>query len=406
MVLTLSPDCHGRLGFRREQIASRFTGLFFGVQDPNQTLAVVQLTSKGSADRRSSLRFVSQVIDDLPGLDLDDVVFGGKPYLGVKVDDQLRESIEQLLLPSFVLATLVSLFCLRSFSLMLIVFVTATGATACSVAIVPVCGLKFGGLMAIIPSLVFVLTTSGSIHLIRYSLGAIGDPRQLIRIGWKACTISALTTAIGMLSLGRSGFPAIRHFGFICATGVVFSLAFQLIVIPWLLARFGSAGQKRLALRADDSRSWAKLAAGIHARKTLIAMSGIAFMLIAAFGLPKLVAGVNANMLFDKDSAVISSLAKLESKMGSIEQSEFLITFEDTRPDDFYARARLVQEIQRSLESLPPVSVTHSLHNYLPREPKGSDFASTAQRAIYKKQLNRERKQVGGGQVPGLDEGC
>ena len=110
--------------------------------------------------------------------------------------------------------------------------------------------------MAIIPALVYILTTSGSIHLTRYSLEAIGDSKKLLSIGWRPCLVSTITTAIGMLSLARSGFPAIRSFGFFCATGAVFALIYQLIAVPWLLQRFGGKGQRALAGRAEKNRTW------------------------------------------------------------------------------------------------------------------------------------------------------
>ena len=397
------------LSLSSQQIARRFRGLFFGVEDLNQTLAIVELTKKGSANRRLAFQLVNQVIDRVSGLSQDDVIFGGYPYLGINIDDQIRISLEYLLLPSFLLATFVSLLCLRSFALMLIVFLTALGASACSVAIVPICGVKFGGLMAIIPALVFVLATSGSLHLIRYSLDSIGHPGKLISIGWKPCAISSLTTAIGMLSLAQSSFPAIRHFGFFCATGAAFALVFQLIMIPWLLTRFGAKGQRKLASRANSNRAWPTLANWIARRKFSIATVGIASMLIAAFGLPRLIARVDVDMLFGRNSEIITSLARLEARMGPIDQSEFLITFDDVDVDDvdqqpFHTRANLVREIQQALVSLPTVGTTHSLQNYIPRQPTGTRIRSSARRAVYQKKLDRARDRLATSRFLHVDE--
>ena len=225
-------------GLKEKYILNRFKGIFFGVDDSAQTLALIELTKNGSADRKESLSQVEAAIKDTPDLNLDQITFGGYPYVGINIDNQLRNSILYFLLPSVFCASIVSVFCLRNIFLSSIVFFAACGASACSIAIVPLLGFKFGGLMSIIPALVYILTTSGSIHLVHYSLDAIGDPRKLIAIGWRPCCISALTTAIGMLSLMRSSFPAIRSFGFFCATGAGFALIFQLVIVPWLLHRF------------------------------------------------------------------------------------------------------------------------------------------------------------------------
>ena len=382
------------LGLLEKQIYQRFRGLYFGIENPKQTLVIVELSKQGSASRRQSLDLIKQVIQDIPDLDLDGVLFGGYPYLGINLDDQLTRSVKTLLLPSFFLATLVSLLCLRNLLLSGIVFVVAVGASACSVAIVPICGDKFGGLMSIIPSLVFVLATSGSIHLIRYSLKSIGDPWKLISIGWKPCTISALTTATGMLSLERSSFPAIRKFGFYCAAGTGFALLFQLIVLPWLLTRFGASGQHKLAACASNNQAWPKLVSLVQRHRLIIASVGVTFMLVAASGLFRLDARVDVDMLFDQQSEIIKSLATLEDQMGPINQSEFLVVFGNTEQQKFHARAKLVRKIQQSLSSVPIVGRTHSIHNYIPSEPKGTGIGSVMKRSAYQKKLDGAREKL------------
>ena len=381
-------------GLSKEDIVSRFKGLYFGIEDSNQTLALIELTKKGSADRRESLRLVEEVIADVPNLELKDVIFGGYPYVSINIDNQLGDSFRVLLLPSIICATLVSLYCLRNFTLSLIVFCAALGASACSIAIVPVFGVKFGGLMSIIPALVYILATSGSIHMVHYSLDAIGDARKLVSIGWKPCVISAATTAIGMLSLGRSGFPAIRSFGVFCATGAGFALAYQLIFVPWLLQRFGEKGQRILASHADHGQAWSALWTGIRRYKTSIVVLGTASIFVCAGGLYYLTARVEVEKLFDQKSAIIKSLTDLDSRIGPVDQSEFLIVFDDVDAESFHSRAKAVYGIQRHLSALPSVGVTHSLLDYLPREPGHTDFRSAFKRSAYRRLLDRQREEL------------
>ena len=387
----------------KKSILRRFKGLYFGVEDPNQTLALIELSKKGSANRRESLRQIEQVIVGVPDLELDDVIFGGYPYVGVNIDNQLRDSFQYLLLPSVLFATIVSLCCLRNFSLSMIVFFAAFGASACSIAIVPIFGVKFGGLMAIIPALVYILATSGSIHLVRYSLDAIGDSKKLLSIGWRPCVVSALTTAIGMFSLGRSGFPAIRSFGFFCATGAMFALLYQLIAVPWLLQRFGGKGQRALAGHADRSRIWETVSSGIMRFKALIVCLGIALMIACAAGLFHLSARVEVEKLFDPKSPIIASLADLDSRIGPMDQSEFMVVFDDVGVENFHVRAKLVYGIQRTLSRLPSVGATHSLHNYLPREPKISNLWSVATRVTYQNLIDDAREELAKGRFLNVD---
>jgi len=387
----------------KKDVLRRFKGIYFGIKDQNQTLALIGLSKKGASNRRDSLQQIEQVIVSVPDLELENVSFGGYPYVGVSLDNQLRNSFRYLLLPSILLASIVSLCCLRNFSLSMIVFFAAFGASACSIAIVPIFGVKFGGLMAIIPALVYILATSGSIHLIHYSLDAIGDSKKLFSIGWRPCVVSATTTAIGMLSLGRSGFPAIRSFGFFCASGAIFALIYQLIALPWLLHRFGGKGQRRLAGHAEQSRVWSIVPDGILRFSPLIFCAGIALMITCCAGLFWLSAKVQVEKLFNPNSPIIASLADLDSRIGPIEQSEFMVIFEDVGAESFHVRAKLVHEIQRYLAKLPSVGATHSLDNYLPREPKGAGLRTAVRRSAYQNLLDKRRESLSEGGFLNID---
>ena len=377
-----------------KHVVNRFKGIFFGIDDPQQTLALIELSKKGSADRRESLRQIEMAISETSDLELEDVIFGGYPYLGINIDNQLRHSFLYFLLPSFFFAAIVSFYSLKHVLLSSIVFVASIGATACSIAIVPVFGFKFGGLMSIIPALVYILTTSGSIHLIHYSLEAIGDPKKLISIGWKPCCISALTTAIGMLSLLRSSFPGIRSFGFFCATGAGFALLFQLSIVPWLLYRMGKPGQYKLAKLDDQNKFWSKATHQIQRRRVVLASAGVALMAFSAFGLAGLSARVEVEKLFSEKSEFITKLTDLEEHIGPIDQSELVVEFEDVDAEDFHVRAQMVYKLQRYLSSLQEVGATHSLVNYLPREPTRQSIRSRLQRAVIQGQIDARREQL------------
>ena len=387
----------------RKVVQQRFKGIYFGIKDQNQTLALIELSKAGASNRRESLEHIELVIDNLPDLELDDTIFGGYPYVGVSLDNQLRDSFRYLLLPSILLASIVSLGCLRNFSLSMIVFFAAFGASACSVAIVPLLGVKFGGLMAIIPALVYILATSGGIHLTHYSLEAIGDSKKLLSIGWRPCVVSAVTTAIGMLSLGRSGFPAIRSFGFFCASGAMFALLYQLIAIPWLLERFGSKGQHALAGRNDRNRFWSAVPTAILRFKPLIVFAGLALMIACSAGLFRLSARVQVDKLFNQDSPIIASLTDLDSRIGPIEQSEFMIIFNNVSQENFHLRAKLVNTVERHLDKQSYVGTTHSLDDYLPREPRGSGVRAAFRRSAYQNQLDLERDRLAKGRFLSID---
>lgn len=378
----------------KKYVVNRFKGIFFGINDTEQTLALIELSKKGSSDRRESLRQIESAISQTTNLRLMDVIFGGYPYVGINIDNHLRDSFIYFLLPSIIFASITSLYCLKNIILSSIVFIAAVGASWCSIAIVPLCGFKFGGLMSIIPALVYILTTSGSIHLIHYSLDAIGDPKKLLSISWQPCTISALTTAIGMLSLTRSSFPAIRSFGLFCATGTGFALLFQLIVVPWLLLRFGKSGQRYLRELGHEHHAWDRISRGIRQYRFLLAFAGVALMVCATIGLSRLTARVEVEKLFDSKSEFITKLSDLEERIGPIDQSELLIEFKSADAENFHVRAQLVRKVQRYLAVVEKVGSTHSLTDYLPRIPTGGRLRSRLEKTIIQNRIDEQRDEL------------
>lgn len=387
------------------EIKRRLRGVFFGIDDPELTCVLIELSPHGTSHRTKSIRFVWDAINATPDLNRDDVTIGGYPYVATYVDQQLRNSFRYFLIPSVVLATLVALLCLRNVVLTLIVFVAAVGAAAVSTAFVPVCGAKMGGLMSIVPALVFVLATSGSIHLVRYGLNVIGEPGKLLAIGWKPCTISAVTTAIGMLSLTRSDFPAIRNFGFFSATGVGFALAFQLLVVPWLLSRFGQSGSRQLAARSDGLGFWQWLMMGVSKHRLAISLFSLLLFATAAIGLTQLRAEVEVEKLFATDSQILKSLRSLEDRLGPLDQTEVLLVFKNIDPEQFPDRVKYLRQVQMALSELPQVSLAHSLINYLPREPAKGSASSFFRWSTYRNMLRRERESLANNNFLFRDDG-
>lgn len=381
------------------EINRRMRGIFFGMENSDQTCIFVEFSELGSENRLDSMKIIWDAIDSVPNLTREEVAIAGYPYVATYIDEQLKNSFRHFLLPSIIMATLVSLSCLRNLLLTLIVFVTATGAALVSVAAVPIFGMKYGGLMSIIPALVFVLATSGSIHLIRYSLSAIGDAQKLLAVGWRPCAISAATTAVGMLSLSRSEFPAIRNFGLFCAAGVGFALAFQLIMVPWLLSRFGVNGLRKLEARSSESKQWESFSGQVRRYKFFVCAVSLAAMVLGGFGLTKLVAEVEVEKLFQPDSEIMTSIADLEKSLGPMDRTELLVIFKDANVGLFADRLNLIRRIQSGLANVPKVGVAYSLANFLPSEPTTTNARSFAKRSAYRSLLRRERENLGNGNL-------
>lgn len=392
-----------QLGISRSSIVRRMQGVFFGLTDSDRTCATIELSHDGTSRRGDVMQMVDDVIDATDGLEPDQISMAGYPYLATAIDDELKGSYRRLLLPSVALATLIALYCLKNIRLGVVVFLTSTGAAAVSASIAPLCGVEQGGLMVIIPALVFVLATSGSIHLIRYSLDRIGDPKHLLAVGWKPCVISTLTTAVGMLSLLRSEFPAIRNFGLFCAVGVVAALAFQLIVVPWLLMRIGQPGLQQLARTKEQANTWDRVAHFVRRQRWLLATLFLALIAGGSFGLLRLRAEVELEKLFRDDSEILVSLRELENRFSPMDQIEVLLVFDHVDREGMYRRADYTQRVQQQMQRVDDVGVAFSLVNFLPSNPTIRRPRDLIRRNAYREYLEKHRDDLADGNFLAID---
>jgi predicted RND superfamily exporter protein len=386
-----------RYRMSRIEVVRRLQGVFFGRKQPALTCLNVELSALGAANRKQSMQLVHGAISTVAGLSMDEVAIGGYPFIATTIDRQLHDSLRYLLVPSILLATLVSFLCLRDWALLGIVFTTALSAALVSLTIIPLVGVKFGGLMSIIPALVFVLATSGCIHLIRYSLTVGNFPRKIWAIGWLPCTVSAMSTVVGMMALTGSQFPAIRKFGLFCAVGVVVGWVFQLVIVPWLLHRIGKSGMERLAARQSRSRFWNNWHQALVRHKFIFAFVSLSLFFSLAFGLRHLRAEVEVENLFRANSPVMVSLRKLEDQLGPLDQTELLLVFGNVDSEQFDERVRHVKAIQNALTDIEDVQFAHSLINYLPSEPVVTDARSLVRRSMYRSRLRNEREAMSNG---------
>ncbi len=378
-------------GLSPPQIQQRLAGVFFGTGDRELTCAVIALGQGGRARRAEAMALISRMVEQTDGLNPDDMMIAGYPWLAVVMNRMIEETFRNLLPVSGAAATLVALLCLRNFLLAMIGLVAAGIAAGFSVALIPACGGKIGGLTMVIPTLAFVLTMSGALHLTRYALNSPGDLQKLLRVGWLPCTVSTLTTIIGVLTLTSSNYPAVREFGAYSAGSLVFSLVIQLGLLPWMITRWGQPGLLKLVAGESADRFWKRFPGRIETLRIPVALLTVAALGFSVFGLYRIQPNVEAENVFASDSGPLVSIRQLEKQIGPMDQTEALLVFENPPGEDFYRRAAYVRQIAALFSRIPEVGRACALTDYLPAEPTGSGIAGNAKKRIWRQELAENR---------------
>ena len=369
------------------EIVERFRGIYFG-PDGKSTCIVVMLTQDGMNRRIDTVELMKRTASESIGVSEQQIVLAGYPQMGAYGDAIVRTSIRDLVGPSCVLSTVVAWLCLRNIGLTIALLAIGGLASSLSIAIVTLSGAKWGGLSSAIPALAYILSVSGALHLVNYARSA-GDDRlyfRVLRIGWKPCVLSALTTAAGMLSLCRSEFPAIREFGFYCATGVLASLACQLILIPvaidWLQPK---------ELTTLDRPTPPRFLAALIDRAGLVVAVFIGLSLLVGAGLHRLRSDLEVERNFSRSAPVMQDIAWLEENIGPVEQTELQITFHGVDETGFDERFRAIGALQEKLVAKENASAGISVASWVPDEPRGATMRKAAARSAYRKMLVASR---------------
>ncbi len=371
-------------------VIDRFQGIYFGA-DRRATCVMVMLTERGMDDRGATVAYVKQTAADSIGVTESDLVLAGYPQVGAYGDEIVRRSIQEFVGPSCLISTLVAWICLRNFHLTVIILAVSGLAAGLSVSIVTLSGSKWGGLSSVIPSLAYILSVSGSLHLVNYSRTR-GDNRlffRVLRIGWRPCVFSALTTAAGMLSLCRSEFPAIREFGVYCACGVLASLACQLLLIPcaidWLQPK---------NLGVIDEHTGSRFLDRLLPWSGTVVVLFITTTLCAGLGLRYLRSDLQAERNFSPAAPVIQDIRWLERTIGPVEQTELLIEFHDVTSKDFAERLNSIRAVESELTAVEQVTTVLSAAAWLPDDPRGRSLRATAARAAYRRLIQKAREDL------------
>lgn len=265
---------------------------------------------------------------------------GGPPVDNVAIDEEGTITLVRLIGYSLALGLGLSLLLLRSVRLMMMVFFVGGVSAMASLSLVWWCNASVDAILLTMPSLVYVLGMAGAVHIVNYyrdaavEHGPAGAPERAITHAVLPCTLAALTTAIGLLSLCSSNILPIRKFGIFSAMGVMATLSLLYLFLPSALTIFPppakvirQAGQKAASSIVGF---WEVIGAFILRRHWYVNAVCFAMLLGLGWGLFHIKTSVQLLKLFDQDSQIIRDYAWLEEHFGRLVPMELVVRFPQT----------------------------------------------------------------------------
>ena len=254
--------------------------------------------------------------------------FAGHPLVSAALDKEARR-VERTFVPFLVLlAALGTSAFLRSIRLAGLALLPAASASVASRAAARAFLGPSDLILVAVGPITFVLLLAATLHLVlrfQYHVGAGLSPRQAAKTALRdklpACSLAALTTAVGFGVFRTSALRSVSDLGTLVAATVIVATPLALFGTTYLLGSLRQAG----ACPASSSRPWRKLAAGVARRRGVIAGIGALFLLSGFFAPERLSVASNGVAYFPSQHPVRQQFESLEAEGAGLSSAEIIL---------------------------------------------------------------------------------
>lgn len=352
------------LGVSETEAADRLTGLTISEDRKLQAL-IALLSAEGLENRVETTHQIRDILDYCQ-LREDEVFLAGSAVVVAELD-RLGNRKQNKKFFSITLLICIGLlyYTLRELRLTLSIAGLTVWSIQLSTASIRWMGMEMNFVLSALPVMVMVFTLAIAIHLIHYTreLRHTRDPIDAaLRMAWKPVVLSAVTTAIGLLSLMVSDIPPVREFGLLSSIGCGIALATGLGLTPAVLTVFPD----RRPLAPESETGWFhRSSEWIVRRAGLVSAVILAAVALTSVGAARLNSKIDPLDFLPRDSEVVSDLDAVERNLTSTDSVEVVVDF-GVEELPFVERIMRVRALEDKLSTHPAVRHTMSLATFFP----------------------------------------
>lgn len=385
------------LNLSPEEAFDRMTGWILS-QDCQQGCLVLFLSKYGMSHPHESIDEIRSVTAEETGLPSEKIMMAGPTIESVAIDDVSYQS-QQHIVPFFLLTcVIILLFLLHSWIAVLAIFAASIFNEELSGALIYYTGHNTDSISLLSASLLFVLTISGSLHLLNYyrdnieRFGKKGAVFAAIKHAFLPCALACLTTVLGLFSLAVSKVRPIRMFGIFSTVGLILGTFFFFLSISSFIEQYPirkwENSQRSSPTPTLFTWLWKWFPNVIIKYHRFLAFFSLSLLVIYGWSLPKLQTTVTFHGMFPKDAPVIRHYNYLESHIGGLVPLEAAINFpREEGQGSTLSQLQLLDAVEAALWEIDSVQTTVSALNFLPALPdnSGSAAGATFRRTVFNK---------------------
>jgi predicted RND superfamily exporter protein len=390
-----------------------------------QSCVVVTLSEKGLAAKKQALEELRHIAIDQCSIPVDKLRIGGPPVDNVAIDEAGNKSLNLLAGVAVVIGFIVSWFSLKSFKLVAIVISAGIYSSILSLSLVWYCGSPVDAILFTMPSLVYVATTSGAIHLSNYyrdvrleGLPAAGAGGAALHHAALPLSLATGTTAVGLATLCYTELIPIYYFGLYSAIGVLVSALLLVFYVPAALELWkpdiapkapGEVEDPETHSSLNQDTFWWRVGQWVLLNNKKVSFACLAVMIAVGWGISYNEISVQLMRLLSPRERILADYAYLESKLGPLVPMEVVLRLPVPNPADeeagrlkaadgdvaqlrFVERLRLIRTLQDSVEKLSEVGSTMTTLTFM-QDPDqlATGLPAKIQDSVRNKQLLKNR---------------
>lgn len=396
----------GRHALSLEEAQDRLAGIVLG--DDGICFLTLHLAETDNQRLEQLFAELHSLAWQVAAIESDELIVAGEPFQVHIIDRASRETMTYYVAPSCLLALLLARLCLGAWRATFVVFLLAGVGQIIGLALIAFSLGTMSDVMVVLPTLIFMLTLSGAIHLANYyrDSGGLANPwagASALRLGLRPCALATLTTVFGFGSLVMSQLKPVWNFGLLASVGLLSSTGLLLGVFPaligWKFARQPRATADSPSERRRQVLPESLAAAGARFTATYanpITALGLLALLVSAIGVLRLKTSTEFVDMFPPDSVAVKSLQWVEQHLGPLSTLEFVISFQKpavgsedlpTFEQQILERLQLVRHAQSALLAAPETTSAWSAVSLLPAIPESQGTRSTIHRAVLRRSI-------------------
>lgn len=356
------------------------------------TVAVV-LNEAGAEDKKLAIAAIREIAAEV-GIPAESLHLGGRPVAATALNQSVKRAgwnrdfpissfhKRSIILFSGLVSIVLAFILLRSVILASLVIGVSYYTVILTTSLVPMFGGSMNMVIAVMPTLLLVLTISGAIHVANYwrfaaRSGEADAPGTAVRLARRPCFLASLTTAFGLLSLMTSPLSPVADFGLYSAIGCFIGLGVILYGLPALL-QYVPEKTAKPAMTLPDV--WPTVGRQISKRAVLTATACLLLFGVCSAGLYHFRTETKVIRFFPEGTRIVQDYRWLEENTSGIVPVDVVIRFSET--DRFPAqdaagntglflveRQEIVRKIQnRIVAEHPDVSGAVSLATFRPEK--------------------------------------